>query len=159
MKSAYDRVVTQTEVDDLLWRLEHLMVLHGLSARDWSEKAGMSESTLNRAIGRLRSSEDPDIQLGTLTKLANFVKVPPEWLAFGKGVRKIDPKYPQRSGAIAMAEAQKLPSAAIAEVEAMDPGTDFDHLTWWQHLEAAAERARLAESRMSPRNKNRVHRR
>lgn len=138
------------------------MVVHRLSAKKWAELAGMSDSTLNRAIGRLRTDANPDIQLGTITKLATIAGVQPEWLAFGKGVRRIDSKYPQRSGALAMAEAQKLPSQAIAEVEAMDPGTDFDHLTWWQHVEAAVERydaTRAKAPQVSPRNKNRVHRR
>lgn len=136
------------------------MVVHGLSARGWAEGAGMSESALNRAIGRLRDGENPDVQLGTIAALAAFAKVTPEWLGFGKGVRRIDLKYPSRSGAMAMGEAQKLPSRAIAKVEAMDPGLpDPGHGFWWDHLQAEIASLETERAKVSPRNKNRVHRR
>lgn len=159
--AAKDRLrLCQDRVVNLPDRIRWVLDATGMSAREWSKRAGLSHAVLSEYMRRARADENASIKLPQLTALARAAGVSLAWLADGEGesgLRAVDTgqqpglrleyveRYPSRREA-AEAMAGLIRQDAIVGVlrwnlhNEEDPG-----MAWW--IERMKELARQADLR------------
>lgn len=138
------------DAKQLVKRLDAARQHCGLTVREWSTRAGLSEnyaSTFRSRVVRGRVN----IEMKSIQALARAAGVSLEWLLYGRGTMlepslppgDADLRFPNRGIAILVAGRMNVPDEAIAKVRALEPVSDLPVSEWVRQLEAAANELKL----------------